>query len=55
MQLKETKKLEKEDKAAHSYFIENITTRVLKKPYYLKQKEELNRQIEEMCCSTCAC
>ena len=36
-------------KTVHSYLIENITTCVAKKPYYLKQKEELNRQIEEMC------
>ena len=49
MQLKETKKLEEEEKAVHSYLIENITTCVATKPYYLKQKEELNRQIEEMC------
>ena len=48
MQLKEAKKLEVEEKAAHSYFIENITTCVVKKPYYLKEKEELNRQIEEI-------
>ena len=49
MQFKETKKLEEKEKAVHSYLIENITTCVAKKPYYLKQKEEFNRQIEEMC------
>ena len=42
MQHKETKKLEEKEKAVHSYLIENITTCVEKKPYYLKQKEELN-------------
>ena len=49
MQLKETKKLEVEEKAVHSYFIENIKTCVAKKPYYVKQKKELNRQRVKMC------
>ena len=35
MQLKETKKLEEEEKVVHSYFIENITTCEAKEPYYL--------------------
>ena len=41
MQLKETKKLEKESKAVHSYFIENITTCVAIKTILLITKEKV--------------